>query len=1001
MAELPEGFQIDQPSGGGGSGGLPPGFTIDQSHATGVMPSLGSEKLAGQPHATSIWGTPVSPHADTYGGTFRQYEQEAGKQISEGWNALKEATDPRRSTPSPLGTPSALATVAGGAFKGAIAPVTAAINPAWEYLTGVPGEKAGEAVMGGIAPEGGMGAVGNVLGKTPSVSTLATRTAPERGSALSIPGTLQRHGAVDLGALERDITQPAAQPAARPGTVAPAGVEATPRENGVRLLPHDVPHDAAPRGRASVGAAGTEASALADYSPATVKAARDLLAESGLDNPHQLEQRLEEISPHHMFAELSPALEHEASGVAAADKGQARNLITQSLLERRNEAPDRMASVFDRTFGSPQNTAELTRAIEAERAKTASPLWQQFTNTTVTPTPALRALLPRLDAAGALRAANKAMREEGLPVQQGFARVPEEGGDWAQQVEHLPTAAAFQYTKEHLDGLIEKSLATPGEAKAARRYTQLKNDLLSAIDNHPDAGVAGVWQAARRAWQRPTELLEAQNLGRRLLTGNVDREDVPGLTAGWSSERLDHLNIGIRNYLEDLEKSNRNPTRASNKLLDAVLQPGNQDKLRAVLGEARAEQLINALQHEDAMHGAPNRIIGGSPTAARQAARDRYLPGEGILDKVSVEQLMHPGKAIGKGLAKAGINQFAKRREAAAVQLRDELSRIITTQGPERNAIARALIGADEPHPSRWARPALSVRSADQVAEAGIIDHLRQPGVPVSDDGLIRDIVDLVRKHYMNPDEAHERAQLERTHVGSNGRAFSSAPAAVNVSAPSGGAPGSGASASQPLSGQPGGRELGQASRLPGGPYPAQAQPGRGPHPAQVALAVREAGRLGLLPRIQQLAMHGRSDAEIAMAIGGQLSSADVGLVRSHLGIAQRARGGRVRRFAGGGAGGASEDDLRADAERAGLFFSPRASGGRAVARRVPGELTEANKSSHAAVGYLASSPRAKQRCGLCAKFFIAPDGRRGCKRVQSPVAASGWCKRFVRDPEV
>ena len=67
-------------------------------------------------------------------------------------------------------------------------------------------------------------------------------------------------------------------------------------------------------------------------------------------------------------------------------------------------------------------------------------------------------MLPRLDAAGALKAANKAMREEGLPAQQGFTReVLENIGERepefenVQELEHVPTAAAFQYAKEHLD----------------------------------------------------------------------------------------------------------------------------------------------------------------------------------------------------------------------------------------------------------------------------------------------------------------------------------------------------------------------------------------------------------------------------------------------------------------------------------------------------------------------------------------------------------------------
>ena len=76
----------------------------------------------------------------------------------------------------------------------------------------------------------------------------------------------------------------------------------------------------------------------------------------------------------------------------------------------------------------------------------------------------------------------------------------------------------FNMPKSIWTSLIDQSLAEPGGAKAARHYTQLKNDLVGALDNHPDPNVAGVWQAARRAWQEPTELLESQNLGRRLLT---------------------------------------------------------------------------------------------------------------------------------------------------------------------------------------------------------------------------------------------------------------------------------------------------------------------------------------------------------------------------------------------------------------------------------------------------------------------------------------------------
>jgi hypothetical protein len=618
----------------------------------------------------------------------------------------------------------------------------------------------------------------------------------------------------------------------------------------------------------------------------------------------------------------------------------------------------------------------------------------------------------------------------------------------------------------------------------------------------------------------------------------ADREDLPGLVTGWGPERMQHLAIGVRNYLEDLEKGNRSAARTGNKLMDAVLAPGNQDKLRAVLGDARADPLIEAIRQEESMHGAPNRIIGGSPTADRQAARNRYLPGEGIIDKLSVEQLMHPGRAIGKGLAKVGLNQLAKKREAAAAQLRDELSRIMTTQGADRNAIARALIGAPEPPPSTWARPGgivppqapaaaaatASARpqavwsgngwravSADELAQMqaaararqaaqtpvnaptgpaqrgspdllrflaargglsiddplagdvrsifgqnpkipgygnllrknGLYDHahgrkrypigeehaspvdveafqhsdaqdilhaLEQEGAHIPDDRIGARIVDLVRNHGMHPEMAHECAIMEDSHVRQDdGLPALPAQAAARLSDVAN-ATSSARVQAQPAQGQPAGAGTGSPALFPGQANPAAAQRGIGPHSEAVkqVAAVREANRLGLMPRIQQMALHGKSDAEIAMAIGGQLSSSDVRLVRHHLGIGSTsdlmggdeipfARGGGVGFAVGGAAGGADDETFRADLEAAGLC-SPRASGGRAVARpRVKGEMAESDKATHEEVHYLAKTPNPLRRCAACTKYISSAEGGPACKRVASPINMHGVCNRFVR----
>lgn len=824
----------------------------DAPWATGgaALPDAPWVTAPAQETTQSIFGTPLPKRPDSYEDTLASFDAAATERIKSGYDAVAGAEENRHKSllgtvTQPFKTVGGLYDMGMGVLQGSWAPATAAIRhygtAAQEHYTGIPAEDVETALTAG-GPKIARGAASPLaLPRAPAAAPsvdLAAATAPGRGSALSLPGTLSRPGPVDMEAFERSLVEPVERGAATsraavegaPAEGAPAAAEApaaTPRENlGVSLLPPETPH-APPQGgyRRSVGAAGATTDPLAGYSPEAVTKARETLAENGLDNPHVLEQRLEEQSAHHTFGEMAPGIESKMGGIAAADTGNARNTIVQSLGQRGREAPQRMAAAFDRAFGEPQNRVELQRSIEAERTRTASPFWRTFTRTEVPPTDDIRRLMPRLDAAGALKAANKAMREEGLPAQQGFGRtVMDANGELAHDVEQVPTAAAFQYAKEHLDKLIEESLAAPGGAKAARRYTQLKNDLVNAIDRHPDPSVAGVWRAARQAWQEPTELLEAQNLGRRLLTNHIDREDVPFLTQGWSPARMENLNIGLRSYLEGLERSNRSAARVGNKLMDAVLAPGNQDKIRAVLGDERAEELIRAIEHEETMHHAPNRVFGNSATASRQTAKQEWMVPEGSLGGATVGQLYHavrhPVVTGAKVAAKAAGKNYIAKQEARLAALRDAMARMFTTQGEEKNAIARALIGSTEPPPTGWSRPSPQVPPPGPAATPRTAAPPTQPGVSAA-----------------RVAETGSRF-VPATHEARPAPARAPAPVAAS----------------------------------------------RTPEALKRASAVRLADSLGLTPRIQHMALAGKTDKEIEQAIGAKLPEDAIRAVREHLG---------------------------------------------------------------------------------------------------------------------
>ena len=98
-----------------------------------------------------------------------------------------------------------------------------------------------------------------------------------------------------------------------------------------------------------------------------------------------------------------------------------------------------------------------------------------------------------------------------------------------------PAAAAArpaQFTAEGLDTIKQAiddkiSLAQrAGSNNDARIYTGLKNDLVGAVDNHPDPAVASAWQAARRAYAGPSREIDALDGGRRAFGDNVTREQM-------------------------------------------------------------------------------------------------------------------------------------------------------------------------------------------------------------------------------------------------------------------------------------------------------------------------------------------------------------------------------------------------------------------------------------------------------------------------------------------
>lgn len=531
---------------------------------------------------------------------------------------------------------------------------------------------------------GGMG-LGSILGPGGLLKGLSYVRGAAKPAGLpvptpSAPAAIPEVKTVDMMTGKPPVV-PEALPTAPPGSPIPVVNE----RSGARLLATDVPHvptsaiEDTLAARPSVGAAGA-GNPLADISPETIAKLRKHFEEEGL-TPYTLEARLEEMSPHQSMAEFSPNMEAHA-GAVASPPGAGKNEVINFFAQRAKEAKDRMRSIFDTAFGETENLAQLQRTREIDQNKAANPLYKKFKELTIEPTEAMQSLIPRLEAADAFGEARKLAGIKGMPWNQEY---------FSTGTKKYPTAETWDLVKQALDSKIESSFHEGKPTKFTRAYTELKHDLINAIDNHPDPEVAGVWKQARQTFATPAQINEAEKLGRKFFS--LDHDEVQFITAGFSDGQMAGFKRGIRKEAENLLGK---PGRTELPTMRKILSENTQDALGSIIGDEATNALVRSIEHEFNMHGAPTRIHGNSPTALRQEANKAWTMSEdgfGLpeLAEVGVGLATKPVKTVMKGASKLGLSKYTANQEARAAKLRDEAARVFTLQGPERDAVIRYL----------------------------------------------------------------------------------------------------------------------------------------------------------------------------------------------------------------------------------------------------------------------------------------------------------------------
>lgn len=457
------------------------------------------------------------------------------------------------------------------------------------------------------------------------------------------------------------------------------------RGANVRLLSPDTPHELPPTTTlepptmAPAGAASI--SPLADIHPESIKMVRRSLIEEGF-TPETLAAELESMSPHQFGLEVGETPYRYARGITV-EPGQGNVDIINSFRQRAKEAPERINAVLDRYIGEASNTFNEKKLITEDQKRLADPAYKKFRELTIAPTEELKSLIPRLERAGAFNQAEYLAGIKGVPWEKSHFTVG------PQKV--YPTAESWDLVKRSLDSKISSALKS-GDRTSASALLDLKQDLVNAIDNHPNPEVAGVWAEARNAYAGPQRIKDAIDFGKKLLTKSIDVDEFAHKASFvYNPEEIQGILVGLRKYLKD-KLGGAGGTELST--LKELLAPNNMEKLRSLLGEEQAANFAKEITHEFNMHNSPRRITSQSETENKKAERALWEAKKSPLEKISetAGAAMHPVKALtGKALEKIA-EKAATASEREAAKIRNDAARIYTMQGPERDAALRWIL---------------------------------------------------------------------------------------------------------------------------------------------------------------------------------------------------------------------------------------------------------------------------------------------------------------------
>lgn len=399
----------------------------------------------------------------------------------------------------------------------------------------------------------------------------------------------------------------------------------------------------------------------------------------------------------------------------------ARNAIAA----RTDRAATAITGALDNTLGQPQGVTAARSAIRqgtaAARGNAYDDAYRAAIDYAAPEGMALEKLIKGRVPGSVIADANALMRLNGEQSAQILAKVADDG---TVAFERLPDVRQIDYITRALNQAAQSgdgAGALGGQTPKGRAYQNLAGEIRDTLK-----GLVPEYGKALETAADPIRRSQAVELGSKLLSPSMTRDQVDEAVRGMTGPERDALAQGVRSRLDDLManvtrtvQDDDTGAREAIKAIKDLSSRANREKLAAAIGEQKARALFDEIDRAATSFDLRASVTENSKTFARQATEKRIgqMTEPGAVGTLAQGKPLNAMQRIAQALTGQTPENIGKKQDAVY----SEIARALTRRGGAgqttydaigklgqtdqatalmRDRIARALLGPKLSYPA-------------------------------------------------------------------------------------------------------------------------------------------------------------------------------------------------------------------------------------------------------------------------------------------------------------